>query len=177
MLRVCLKSVCTGKLLLTLPSLPSLGLQDCWRARTLSSMLLSLVTLAALANSYCGPFPKIITSEGVESIVLARGWSKNPDKRKVHHDSETLIKSCTGSPFARSWSVFRPKPSDWEFVLDGSKELGLEPSAGFFEFTFLSNALSSAGLQPSKLRVGSIDISKDSARTMLRIRKRHPAAT
>ncbi|KAL8847818.1 MAG: hypothetical protein Q9221_007170 [Calogaya cf. arnoldii] len=103
--------------------------------------------------------------KGVKSIVLACGWSVHPDKRKVHHGSETVITPCTGSPFARSWSVFRPKPYNWKFALDDSTEVGLAPSDGFLEFTFVSNALSSADVHPSKLSVGSIDISKDRSRS------------
>ena len=48
-----------------------------------------------------------------------------------------------------------------KFVLDGSRELGRGPSDMFLEFTFLSNAVSSAGVHHSKLCVGSIDASKD----------------
>ncbi|KAL8651668.1 MAG: hypothetical protein Q9226_004606 [Calogaya cf. arnoldii] len=50
-----------------------------------------------------------------------------------------------------------------ELVFDA--KLGLAPSDGYHEFAFLSSALSIAHVHPTKLSVGSIDISKDRSRS------------
>lgn len=67
---------------------------------------------------------------------------------------------CTGSPLARSWNIFHPKPLAWDFIRTEDEELG-GPSDGVSEFFFLSKALSQARKHPCKLSVGTVDDSND----------------
>ena len=67
---------------------------------------------------------------------------------------------CTGSPFARSWSVFLPKPTAWDLNFEKPSDLEgtcVSGLPGHLEFTTLALGLVATGKHPSKLSLGSVD--------------------
>ena len=86
----------------------------------------------------------------LQSITLSPRWSGVPNlRRECLGEPSRSNAYLNGSPLARSWNIFYLNPLPWEFG-EGTKT-----SNGIPELMFLTNALASAKINPSRLTIGA----------------------